>query len=87
MKTLSFILSNPKKSFSSLEVAEALRTTQGAVQKWIDRSEIRFEKVAGRYIIRGEWVREYLVEKQGGGFFSLAEIMKNYELPADRDEK
>lgn len=86
MISLDSILSNPKKSFSTKEIAGALRTTQGSVQLWIDRGELKHEKVAGRYIIRGEWVRDYLSEKQSDGFKSVGEVLEGYELPFERDE-
>lgn len=82
---LDTILSNPQSNFSVGDVSEALRVSHNTVVKWIYAGNLNAEKVSYVWVIRGSWVREYILNNQRGGFKSINDILKDYKLPFERD--
>jgi hypothetical protein len=89
MNSLDSILSNPNKFYTVPEVARALRTTPQLVDFHIRRGNMEYVyKPNRRRYILGKWVRDFLINvKKNKRFLSLREILKDYELPTQRDGK
>lgn len=65
MTSLDSILSNPDKFFSTGEIARALRTTTEVVVSWCKKNQLKYEIVSNRRIIKGKWLKDYLVKQNG----------------------
>jgi hypothetical protein len=85
MISLSDILSNPDEIYSIKQVSQALRLSKPGLAKWVRDGKIKGKFISNTWIITGQAVIDYLnSQKDGDGFKSLKEILKDYKLPFER---
>lgn len=89
-RLLETILSQDEAAFKLTDITKALGTSRQTIRYWITSGKLKANKLkegkTNSYWIKSSDLKEYLQNRKTGKFKSLKEILKDYELPAQRDE-
>ena len=86
---LKYVLEHPKSYFTTSELADVFRISRQSVLNWVSKGKIEYlAKYRNQFIFSGEQVAEFLRENRGDGRFQkVGEILREYQLPAQRSEE